>query len=617
MTEARQGNLRRHRALLPYLSALAGIMGSKAVLALGVMVSLSLTEGAGVLLLVPLLQLVGLEVGQGALGRIAQVLSSVFAAFGVRPTLITVLGLFVLVISARGLLQRWQTTLSLALQHEVSKSLRQRLYRAIANSNWLFFSRSRASDFTHVLTTEVERVGDATSQLLHLFATALVALAYVGLAVGLSPVMTGLVFACAAGLMLVLRGKTEAARAAGEALTEAMQHLYGAVTEHLGAMKTAKSYGAEERHAGIFARLTERVRRINTRAVRSQAEAQYWFDSGSVLLLSFILYVAFEILALPTATGLVLLFLFARLMPRFSALLGGYQEFVNLLPAFDSVMSMQARCEAAAEPRVDRVEPCALREAIRLERVSFVYDRTPAVRDIQLALHAGQTTAIVGPSGAGKSTVADLIIGLLSPTEGRVLVDGTPLGPERMRAWRDRIGYVAQESFLFHDTIRANLLWARPQATEQEVLHALRLAAAEEFVGKLPDGLGTVVGDRGVRLSGGERQRLALARALLRKPSLLILDEATSALDSENERRIQQAIQVLHGEMTIVVISHRLSTVRWADLIYVLEDGRLVESGSWDELTVRETGRFRAWCIAQGIEGVPGLSLPVGELFPP
>jgi ATP-binding cassette, subfamily C, bacterial len=221
-----------------------------------------------------------------------------------------------------------------------------------------------------------------------------------------------------------------------------------------------------------------------------------------------------------------------------------------------------------------------------------------------LTIPAGKTTAIVGPSGAGKSTIADLVMGLIQPDEGRVLVDERPLRPEQRRAWRSKIGYVPQDTFLFHDTVRENLLWARPDARDEELREALRLAAAEDFVFRLPEGMETVLGDRGVRLSGGERQRLALARALLRKPSLLILDEATSNLDSENERRIQSAIEKLHGSMTILIITHRLFTTRSADVIYVLEQGRLVESGDMDTLVAIKQGRFLELCKAQSIDTV-------------
>lgn len=174
-------------------------------------------------------------------------------------------------------------------------------------------------------------------------------------------------------------------------------------------------------------------------------------------------------------------------------------------------------------------------------------------------------TAIVGKSGAGKSTLIDLLMGLLQPEKGQVLLDGIPLNGDNVNAWRRALSYVPQEPFLFNVSIRENLLLVEPRANEKQLWEALEFAAAAEFVKKLPQGLDTHIGDRGVRLSGGERQRLVLARAILRKPEILILDEATSALDTENEAKIQEALEQLKGTTTIIVIAHRLSTIRNAD----------------------------------------------------
>jgi ATP-binding cassette subfamily C protein len=181
-------------------------------------------------------------------------------------------------------------------------------------------------------------------------------------------------------------------------------------------------------------------------------------------------------------------------------------------------------------------------------------------------------------------------------------VDDEMLSTDRLASWRRQISYVAQSTFLFHDTIRANLDWAKPGASEEELIQALHLSEAYDFVSGLPHGLDTIVGERGVLVSGGERQRLSLARAILRRPRMLVLDEATSSLDSENELRIQQAIESLHQQMTIVVITHRLSTIRQADVIYVVDQGQVVESGSWADLMARPAGRFRDLCRAQGID---------------
>jgi ATP-binding cassette subfamily C protein len=517
--------------------------------------------------------------------------------------LVAVLGVFVLVSVLLAAVTRLQTTFNVKLEQDFVASMRRRLYRAIANTAWLHFTRRRSSEFTHALTTELERVGAATTFLLELTTNIVLVTVYTALALRLSLAMTLLVSAAGVALLVLLRRKAGAARWTGEDISLATKGLYSAAIEHLAGMKATKSYGAEERNADIFSGLADKVAKIMLNATRNYAETAFWFTVGSTIILAAILYVAFEVVNLPAATLLLLLFLFNRMVPLFSSVQQNYQQLSNALPAFAGVMEMQARCEAVAEPSGGGAKRIELRDVIRFEDVTFAYDesgRRPAVRELDLTIEAGTTTAIVGPSGAGKSTVADLLMGLVVPGKGSVMVDGVPLSADLIRPWRERIGYVAQDTFLFNDTIRANLLWARPEANDEGIERALRLAAAE-FVFELPEGLETLLGDRGVRLSGGERQRLALARALLREPSLLILDEATSALDSENEGRIRDAIREFHGRTTILLITHRLSAVRDADVIHVLERGRLVESGRWEALLDREGGRFGTLAKAQGI----------------
>ena len=562
------------RPLWSYISTMVHLMSWRVGLALGLMVSLSLIEGVGLLMLVPLLRLVGMDTQGGELGAIDRFISSVFAAVGVHPTLVSVLIAYVLIISARGLLQRLQVNISSSLHYEFVAVLRQRLYRSIANTNWLFFVRSRPSEFTHVLTSEMDRVGTATYHLLRLFATAIVAAVYMVFSLGLSPAMTGLVVVCAGGLGLILKSKLRISHETGKEVSQTMRSLYAAIAAHLGGMKVAKSYGAEDRHVEAFERLTRQTYQMHLHAIQNQAGVRHWFEIGSVVTLSVILYISIEVLAMPTAQALLLLFLFARLMPRFSEIEQSYHHFIHLMPGFTSVMEMQKRCDSAAELPPQTVKHLELRKTIQLDAVSFGYDGAEVLHDFDMTLHFGERVVLVGPSGAGKSTIADLIMGLIVPDKGHVLVDGVPLGPDTVKSWRDHIGYVSQDTFLFHDTIRANILFARPESTEEDIHKALKLAAAEEFVSRLPRGIDTVVGDRGMRLSGGERQRLALARALIRRPSLLILDEATSFLDSENETRILETIEQLRGKMTVLIISHRLSTRRGADIIYDLEDGQ-------------------------------------------
>ena len=257
--------------------------------------------------------------------------------------------------------------------------------------------------------------------------------------------------------------------------------------------------------------------------------------------------VLIEVVKLPTASLLLLIYLFVRMILQFSTIQHSYQYFINMLPAFENVINLEKQCLENSEDRKFKGNEIKLNKAINLENVSFSYrDKEHfSMEDLNIKISAGKTTAIVGPSGAGKSTVADLIMGFIKPDEGEITVD-VSVSKNFNGFWRSQIGYVAQETFLFNETIRFNLLLAQPKANEKDIIDALKLASANEFVMKLPEGLDTFIGDRGVKLSGGERQRLA--RALLRKLILLILDEVTSNLDSVNEKRILKAIDDLHGK---------------------------------------------------------------------
>lgn len=238
-----------------------------------------------------------------------------------------------------------------------------------------------------------------------------------------------------------------------------------------------------------------------------------------------------------------------------------------------------------------------LRQSIDFQETGLQYftRQTPAVSGLRFSIPRGSFTAIVGLSGSGKSTVADLLLRLYEPTEGAILVDGAPLSGIDRGDWLARIGSVSQDPFLFHASIRENILFGKADATEEQVLSAARAAHADDFIGKLAEGYGTTVGERGQRLSGGEAQRIALARALIREPDLLILDEATSALDSDSERQIQQALEEQRSQRTILAIAHRFSTVARADQILVLSHGRLVEQGTHEELIERNGAYAHLW----------------------
>ena len=568
---------------------------------IALIVLLPLTEGAGLALLLPTLETAGLDLrGQGQAGHLASLIWRGFAAVGARPGFLALLVLYVLVIGLRTILERNRSVSVWIVQQNFEDEMRRRLYRAIAGANWLFITRSRLADFTHALTAELSRVAECVSSWNMIAGDVVLGSIYLAVALVLSPPITLMVLTAGALLALAMRGKTRRIERHGADLARITNLLYAATDEHLQSLKTARAYGATDRNDAIFSDISRRIAATNVATAREQVAVGGWFEIGAALILVPLLYVAVRVVKVPPAELLLLLLMYMRVMPRIQSVHSYYRNFINALPSYHNVVALEARCLAAAEPAPAAIAAPEFRSEIRLEELSFRYslEALPALRDVSLAIPAGRITAIVGPSGAGKSTIADLVMGLFAPDAGRIAIDGTPLTPGGARAWRERIGYVAAETALFHLSVRENLRWAHPGASEAAMLEALRLAAADEFVRALPQGLDTVLGERGATLSQGERQRIALARALLRRPALLILDEATNSLDYDNEARVLGAIEALRGEVTVLMIAHRLSAIRWADLIYVIEDGKVVEAGGWEELNERRDGRFRALCEA-------------------
>jgi ATP-binding cassette subfamily C protein len=588
----------RHTAAA-FLGHLRRTLGWRLAVSALLAVALAFAEGAGLVLLVPLLASIGLAVDQGPTSRLAALVRNGFASAGMEPTLAAVLLVFLAVSTCHALLYRAHLLLNPSLEQRFATALRERLYAAIVSARWSFLVQRRQTDLVHAVTTDVDRISTAAYQLLTLLTGLAVTGVYVLVALRLSVPLTLLVALAGAGMLWMLRARTAHSATSGDRYATSSRRLFNVTSESIAGIKTAKSLGAERRDGVLFAAFSRARATAYLDLLRSFAQSKLRTDLAAATLISGLLFVSVEWLGLTGAGLLVLIFVFARIMPRAMALQESAQLFVAGLPSYAVVARLIAECDAAAEPEDSGGARVRLREAMRVQDVTYRYAGGPPVLSgISLSIRAGETTAVVGASGSGKSTLADLLIGLLQPDGGTIAVDGQPLAGPDGRAWRRRVGYVGQDTFLLHDTIRANLLWARPDASEADLWTALERAAAAAFVRARPDGLDAVVGDRGVRLSGGERQRLALARALLVRPDLLLLDEATSALDSLNEQQILGAVRALKGHVTAVIITHRLASVSEADIVHVLDEGRLVESGAWSTLA-RGGGVFSRLLAAQ------------------
>ena len=331
------------------------------------------------------------------------------------------------------------------------------------------------------------------------------------------------------------------------------------------------------------------------------------FEAGGVLFVAGVLLISILLSGALTAEAVVFVALFYRLLPQLMIVQDNLIQARTQLPWYEEWRSRISLVEAHGQRPVEGAEP-RFEHEVAFNAVSYRYPgRTNDVLDaVSWRMTKGECVAVVGESGSGKTTMLDILSGLLSPTGGDVEVDGRPLSGLDIQSWEERLGLVLQESPLFHATVAENIAWGADHVDRDWMAECARMAHAKAFVDDLPEGFDTVIGERGGRLSGGQRQRVALARALYRRPWLLLLDEATSALDGPSEAQVQAALGELKGTCTMVMVAHRLSSVRIADRIIVMASGSIVEEGTWDELMARH-GLFADLATRQGLaEGARG-----------
>ncbi|WP_162305977.1 ABC transporter ATP-binding protein [Oleisolibacter albus] len=572
-------------------------------LALALLLLAGLSEGLSLLLFIPALELAGLGTGSLPTGGLRPLLDRL----PLPQSLAGLLAVCLALILVRTVLMRLKTAHLTRLMLAFTDAVRMRLFRAVSRARWSALGRIRPADINHMVTTDVMRIEGVALALLQGLNAGVMIAVYLSVSLLLAPQITAIVLGIGAGMFAVLYPLRRRAVRSGMAVGDGRRALFRTLTEFLGSIKVARSFQAEDRYIAEFERVLERMRADTMAVVSLQQTTAMLFQCTGVVALCAILYAGATWLALGGAQLAILIVLYARLSPLMTQLQTGVQQFLVQLPSFAAAQSMARALEAAAEtaeppvaadlmapPVADQMAaPARLRPDIRFDAVGFHYPGAPPVlRDLSVHIPAHQITAIIGPSGSGKTTIADLLMGFIEPAAGAILIDGKPLTPPLLPAWRRQVAYVPQEAFLLHASIRANLHLAVPAAGEAALWEALDLAAAGDFVRQLPHGLDTVVGERGTRLSGGERQRIALARALLRRPGLLILDEATSALDAQSQASIARSIGGLRGRTTVVTIAHRLSMMAFADQVVVIEAGRVTEAGSFAALAGRDDGHL-------------------------
>lgn len=455
--------------------------------------------------------------------------------------------------------------------------IRRTTFGAILRADQSFLDQQEPGALLNTLATETWRLSQALQALAQMILNACAVVIFLTLMLALSWQMT---IAVGMGVLIILAIvylSTLPAKKAGEDAVVANQELASRISEGLAGLRTIRLFAREAGENARFAQASDGVRRKFLRMEILSAIPAPFMEVLFALLLGLLL-IGYQAGELPYL--IVFLALLLRLQPHAGALMHARVTLLTLAGSLDNVATMRAMARQQSLISGAIMAPPVMRE-IALENVSFRYAGSPqnALSAVSFTIPVHKTTAIVGASGAGKSTILGLLTRLADPVSGAILVDGQDLRGFDIGSWRRRIASVPQDVFLFNASIRENIAYGRPDATPEEICAAARAAHAEEFITALPQGYDTIVGDRGARFSGGQRQRLALARAFLTNPDILILDEATNALDSRSERFIQDALTELAGRFTVIVVAHRLSSILRADNVIVLEGGQVTETG--------------------------------------
>jgi ABC-type multidrug transport system fused ATPase/permease subunit len=560
------------------------------------MVLISSLDGIGLLLLIPVIKFSGIVnfETEGFTGSKAfNFLNEIPSTFGLSIILL----LFLIINIIQNLLQRYVTIQNVKIQHGFARNLRVEIYRDLLYANWTFFLKRRKSDLINTITSELSRVNAGTNIFLQLITSIIFTLIQISIALILSPVIT--LFVLLSGLILsgFSRGFIKRSRLLGGKTSEVGRSFLAGITDNFNGIKDIKSNNLEQSRMDWFRFITQRMYDEQMEYIELKTSSQFYYKLASAVFISIFIFLSVKLFNSQPAQLMLIIIIFTRLWPRVTGIQASLEQIASTIPALKSVIYLKNESFSAKElDEYDyrQIKPLNISKGIECKNVYFKYGQSEnmyALHEINTFIPSNSMSAIVGKSGAGKSTLIDILMGLNIPEEGEVLLDGIPLSKENLLALRRSVSYVPQDPFLFNSTIRENLLIIEPEATEKQIWEALEFAAAD-FVKKLPHGLDTLIGDRGIKLSGGERQRLVLARAILKKPSILVLDEATSALDSENESEIQEALEKLKGKMTIIVIAHRLSTIKNADQVIVLDHGRLIQQGGFSQLANEQKGVF-------------------------
>jgi len=551
--------------------------------------AVALLEGVGLVLLVPIF---ALSIGAQGGGWVSRQLQSAFDALQLQDTqsrLIFLLLVFALLLIGRLVLTARRELLLSEIQIGYVDSRRLAVMKRMSEAPWEIASRLQQAEGAQVLAGDAQKLGTTVRLLQQIFVALMMLAAQCLAALLVSPILALFCFAVLGLGALALRVTLLRAHELGENVATANMATMQVLLQFFGGLKMAISQGLQQAYVDEMKQVMRDVEERQLEVMRANARRHIAVGVTAIVLGGAVCVIGLTWLAVPVAAVVGLLLIMARITGPAILLQHSAQQFAQMVPVYWRQRQLEERTLGAAAPGRPLAEgeaPIALERAITFEKVTYDHAEdggSPALRHCSAELRAGAFVGLTGPSGAGKTTFVDLLAGLIFPDEGEIRADGVPLDAATMPGWRRQLSYVGQDPYFFPDSVRRNLTWANPQASEAALWEALRVAGAEALVKQLPEGLDSVIGERGLFLSGGERQRLALARALVRRPRLLILDEATNAIDLAGERSLLAALLALCPRPTILMIAHRRETLTRCDQLLVLSEGQLRPARSAEE----------------------------------
>lgn len=461
----------------------------------------------------------------------------------------------------------------------------ERLHALTLSASWPFIVRQKAGHLQSSILWDVRRVNDLLDTVVQFAQSGTGLMIYTLVALSISPLTTLVTGIAGVLLLILLRPLLSKTRAFGESMRTAENELTQHIGEHIGGFKQLKAAQATD---GAIASAATDIRKLEHalgRSILASSIGSIFVQPFGFLFAMVLFSIAYLTHTFHLAEFAATLYLIQKIFTYMESSQASLNVMLRSVPFAEHVLAYTRELNDAQEYIPENPRPFAFAKEVTYDNVSFAYaDDTPALSNISFTIPKGSFTAIVGPSGAGKTSVIDLFLQLFVPASGGIRIDGVPIREIPLSVWRKRIGYVSQDAFLIHASVRDNIRFYDSSISDEVLEEAARTAAIYDDIMRLPEGFDTMLGERGATLSGGQRQRIALARALARAPEILILDEATSALDSETAARIQEVIERLHGQMTLVVIAHRISSVLAADQLLVLEQGKLMAAGSPEEM---------------------------------